>query len=104
MRELGGYDTDPAIGRSEDYDFFMRLYAAGYRGYNFQEILFRYREERASYRKRKFRFAVVEARVRLRGFRLLGLLPTGLPYVLKPLVICLVPVGLYRRIRKAVFK
>jgi glycosyltransferase involved in cell wall biosynthesis len=104
VKAAGGYDCDPAIGRSEDYDLFMRLHAAGSRGYNFQDFLFEYREELGSFRKRKFRYAITEARVRFRGFRKLGLLPLGLPYVIKPILIGLIPKGLYTRIRKAAFK
>ena len=103
LRAAGGYDSDPAIGRSEDYDLFMRLYASGSRGYNIQEYLLEYREELGSMRRRKYRFAVTEARVRLRGFRRLGLLPFGLPYVAKPLVIGLIPKSVYTLARKTVF-
>lgn len=104
LRAANGYDTDAAIGRSEDYDLFMRLHAAGYPGYNLPERLFRYREELGSFRKRRFRYALTEARVRYRGFRRLGLLPGGLPFVVKPVLIGLIPKALYTRVRKAVFK
>lgn len=100
----GGYDSSPDIGRSEDYDLFMRLYQAGLQGYNLQEHLFEYREELGSFRKRKFRYALTEARVRFRGFRRLGLLPKGFFFVLKPLFIGLIPKRLYARIRKALFE
>jgi len=104
LRAASGYDTDAAIGRSEDYDLFMRLHAAGSVGYNLPERLFRYREDLGSFRKRKFRYALTEARVRYRGFRRLGLLPAGLPFVIKPVLIGLIPRALYTRVRKAVFK
>lgn len=104
LRAAGGYDSSPEIGRSEDYDLFMRLHAAGARGYNLQEYLLSYREELGSFRRRKYRYALTEARVRWRGFRRLGLLPRGLPFVVKPLLVGLIPRGAYNRIRKAVFK
>ena len=103
LRAAGGYDSNPAIGRSEDYELFMRLYASGSRGYNIQEYLLEYREELGSFRKRKYRYALTEARVRLRGFRLLGLLPRGIPYILKPLLIGLIPKRLYTGARKLAF-
>lgn len=104
LAAAGGYDCRPEIGRSEDYDLFMRLHAAGLCGYNLQERLFEYREELGSFKKRKFRYALTEARVRLRGFRRLGLLPAGLPYVVKPILVGLIPKALYTRVRKAVFR
>ena len=61
-------------------------------------------EEAGSFRKRKFRFAITEARVRWRGFRLLGLLPRGLPYVIKPILIGIIPKALYAQFRKAILK
>jgi glycosyltransferase EpsE len=103
LKDAGGYDCDPSIGRSEDYDLFMRLYASGSRGYNIQEDLLRYREDLDSLKKRKFRYAVTEARVRLRGFRRLGLLPKGLAYAAKPILVGLIPKAIYKRMRKAAF-
>jgi glycosyltransferase EpsE len=103
LRAAGGYDEDPALGRSEDYDLFMRLYASGSRGYNIQDYLLEYREELGTYRRRKFRYALTEARVRARGFYRLGLLPLGLPYIVKPIVIGLFPKRAYTRARKALF-
>lgn len=37
-----GYRVERVTRRVEDYDLFMRLYAAGYRGYNIQMPLLRY--------------------------------------------------------------
>lgn len=101
LRSAGIYEEDPRIGRSEDYDLFMRLYAMGHRGYNLPDRLFLYREERGSLKRRKFRYALTEARVRYRGFSRLGLLPLGLPYVLKPVLIGLIPKSAYALMRKA---
>lgn len=103
LKAVGGYDCDPAVGRSEDYDLFMRLYAAGSRGYNIQEPLLLYREDHGSFKKRKFLYAMTEARVRARGFRRLGLLPLGLPFIAKPILIGLLPASFYKRVRMAVF-
>jgi glycosyltransferase EpsE len=104
LRAAGGYDSSPEIGRSEDYDLFMRLHEAGSRGYNLQEYLLSYREELGSFKRRKFRYALTEARVRWRGFHRLGLLPLGLPFVVKPILVGLIPRTAYTRIRKAISK
>src|SRR5512145_1057218 len=60
LRRAGGYDTSRSVGRSEDYQLFMRLYAEGSKGYNIQEALLEYREEQKSFRKRKLRYAFTE--------------------------------------------
>jgi len=103
LRAAGGYREDPAVGRSEDYELFMRLHAEGHRGCNIQEYLLEYREDPDSVKRRKIKYALAEARVRLRGFKRLGLLPGGIPYVVKPLVIGLVPKRAYSLARKLVF-
>lgn len=104
MRSLGGYRVGAGVGRSEDYDLFLRLYAAGLKGYNFQEILFRYREDRASFKKRKLRYTLTEAKVRANGYRKLGMMPWALPFVIKPLLVGMIPAVVYRLMRKALFK
>ena len=89
---VGGYSEEKIMRRAEDYDLWMRLYAAGYEGANLQEILFDYREDKDSFKKRAYRYRVDEARVRLRGFRAMGMLfPTGWIYVLKPFLVGLIP-------------
>jgi glycosyltransferase EpsE len=103
LRAVGGYDADPAIGRSEDYDLFMRLQASGSRGYNIQDYLLEYREELGSFKKRKFKYALIEAKVRYRGFRRLRLFPGCIPYIAKPILIGLIPKLAYTKARKAVF-
>lgn len=100
MEQLGGYCVSPKILRAEDYDFFMRLYASGYQGYNLPELLFRYREDGHSYIKRKYRYRIHECRVRYQGFRNLGILKGNLHYVAKPLVAGMVPAGCMKAFRK----
>lgn len=89
IEEAGGYAEDAV--RCEDYDLWMRLYAMGYLGYNLQEFLLNFREDSAAYSRRAYRYRIYEARIRYRGFRALGLLPLALPYVLKPLIVGLLP-------------
>jgi glycosyltransferase EpsE len=103
VKAAGGYACDPAVGRSEDYELFMRMYSRGVRGHNIQEYLLNYREELGSYRRRKFRYALTEARVRFRGFRRLGLLPRGLLYVVKPILVGLMPKRIYTAARTTAF-
>ena len=98
------YSENKKIGRSEDYDLFMRMYAAGFKGYNFQETLLRYREDRNAHKKRKFKFTFAEARVRFNGFKLLKLFPKGIIYVIKPILIGLIPAKIWFSLRKGHFK
>lgn len=92
LRTAQGYRVRRCTCRTEDYDLFMRMYALGMRGANLQENLYNYREDRANMDKRKYRYRVNEAFVRYQGFWKLGLLPQGLPYVMKPLLVGLIPI------------
>ena len=99
--QIGGYSLAPRHRQLEDYELFMRLHRNGLRGYNLQEPLLQYREDAAAYAKRGYRRRIREARLRLEGFRKLGLLrPSTLPYAVKPLAVGALPVPLYQWIRR----
>lgn len=91
IKDLNGYKDESRTLRCEDYDLWMRLYAKGYKGYNLQEPLFEYYEGRYSYNKRKFKYRISEMRTRYYGFKKMNLLPGGLIYVIKPLIIGIIP-------------
>lgn len=96
----GGYNTHKYCTRVEDYELFLRFYEKGYRGYNLQSFLFCYREDKDSYKKKKYIYRINEAKVRYRGFKNLGLLPKGIFYVLKPLVVGVMPPIILKNIKK----
>lgn len=77
--------------RAEDYDFFMRAYAKGFRGENIAEYLYNIREDAVSFSRRTYVERFWEMKVRWDGFRMLGLLPRGIPYIVKPLIVGLIP-------------
>ncbi len=97
----GGYQVSPETLRCEDYEIFMRLHRAGYQGYNIQMPLFRYREDQASFLKRKFCYRVNEAKLRYRNFRAMHLLfPFGWLYVLRPVLAGLLPAAALAGIKR----
>lgn len=98
--KLGGYWDEPRTQRCEDYDLWMRLYEAGYKGYNIQEPIFEYYEGRNSYRKRKLKYRIAEMRTRFYGYRRLRLMPLGIVYTIKPLVVGLIPSVCLVKMRK----
>lgn len=78
--------------RCEDYELFMRLAQLGYRGYNIQKELFRYREDKISYKKRKMKYRIDEMKLRYRSFSSMGLMsPLGWLYVIRPVAAGCVP-------------
>lgn len=99
LRKVGCYRVEKITRRCEDMDLFLRMYAAGMKGYNIQEVLFKVYEGRGAYRRRKYRFRFDEVKVRYHGFKALGLMPKAIPYVIKPLIVGLLPMGIVKRLR-----
>lgn len=97
--KVNGYKVGWATQRSEDYDFFLRCYAEGFYGYNLQEFLFKYREDAKAYKRRGYKHRLGETIVRFNGFKKLGLLPRNFLYVIKPLIVGLIPQSLLSVLR-----
>ena len=95
-----GYRVAKETRRCEDYDLFMRMYSLGYKGCNLQEKLYKYRIllDNGKYRPMKYR--IDEAKVRYIGFKKMNLGIKSIPYIVKPIIIGLIPQKLFRKIRK----
>ena len=98
LERTGGYRVAKETRRAEDYDLFMTIQTFG-KGENLPENLYYFCESAQARKRRKYRYRLDEARVRLKGFQKLGLLPGGLPYVIKPLLVGLIPVPLLEKIK-----
>ncbi|RHV63231.1 glycosyltransferase [Clostridium sp. OM02-18AC] len=93
LLQVNGYRAVKETRRAEDYDLFMRLYAAGLKGYNLQKPLLRYYIDD---RKTSYQCRMEEVKVRYQGFKQLGLMPWALPYVIRPLLVGLIPKRMLR--------
>jgi glycosyltransferase EpsE len=100
LRDLGGYGTDAWLRRSQDYHLWFRLYAAGHRGVNLQEVLYRVRDGRDAVGRRGFSVRLMEARIMWFGFRLLKFPLWQYFRILRPLVLGLIPGWLYAHLHK----
>lgn len=96
LRKLNGYSNQDYALRAEDYELFMRAYSMGMRGYNLQECLILYREDKNAYKKRKYRYRICEYHVRKKGFHSLGIHKGNFRYVIKPLIVGLIPKKILR--------
>ena len=90
LYNAGLYRVAKETYRTEDYDLFMTLQTIS-SGANLDKHLYYFCEDKAARKRRKYRYRIDEARVRYRGFSKLGLLPRGIFYVIKPLVVGLIP-------------
>ena len=99
--ENTGYLASEETLRCEDYEIFMNLAGRGQHGYNLQENLFYYRETRDSYKRRKVKFRMNEAKIRYRNYKKMGLLfPVGWIYVLRPIAACLIPAKILELVKR----
>lgn len=87
----GGYSESEEFSRVEDYELWVRMYAEGYRGGNIHEPLYRMRDDRNAANRRKWKYRVNEARVRLLAVRSLKLPVWMSVYALYPLLMGLLP-------------
>ncbi len=100
LEAAGGYCERKRCLLCEDYDLLLRLYHLGYKGANLQALLFDYSMIGIEEKRRKYRFRINEAMVRLIWFGRLGMLPQALPYVVKPLIVGLLPLPLLNYLRR----
>lgn len=87
----GGYAVKWYTKRAEDYELFMRMYSLELKAGNIQECLYKIREDKDAFARRKYKYRFQEAYVRMIGFWRLRLYPIGAIYVLKPLIVGLIP-------------
>jgi glycosyltransferase involved in cell wall biosynthesis len=98
---VDGYRVAKETRRGQDADLYMRMYAAGMRGYNLQEKLFEYYEGKLSIARIPMRHRWNSVVIRYKGYKAMGLIPEGLPFLLKPLVVRMIPrplLRLYKRV------
>lgn len=72
LEALGGYSESKDTLRVEDYDLWVRMYAAGYCGFNTQEILYSMRDDRNAISRRTFQSRINESKVILRAGKAFG--------------------------------
>lgn len=97
---VGGYTVDEHLLRVEDYHLWIKMYAAGYKGKNIHEPLYQMRDDKNAYNRRKFKFRINEAYVKLLAVKELKLPVWMVVYSLRPIVIGLMPRFLYDLLHK----
>jgi len=90
-RELGGYSVLERTTKGQDWDLWFRFFAKNYCGYNLQEPLLIYHEDKNDYKKRTFKTSMKFFKTALFGFKLIK--PPFYKWILvfKPVVSFFVP-------------
>ena len=86
-----GYPEGKWALRSEDYAFLMERYATELRGENTTDAVYYIREDSGTFKRRKYRYRLIETSVKWKGFSTLGLMPKGILFAIKPLIVGLLP-------------
>lgn len=95
INHVGGYSVSPKLLRVEDYHLWYKLYLAGYRGVNFEEPLYKCRDDRDAVSRRKLTYRLNECYVKWLIFRDFHLPLSNIVYVVRPLLVGLLPRFLY---------
>jgi len=103
MERVRGYTEDKRMLRVEDINLWIKLYTVGYKGYNLQEPLYKMRNDKNAFHRRKYRYRINSTYVRLRGCRDLHLGCRAYLKAFKPMIAGLVPTRIrqYIRIRQS---
>ncbi len=88
LKAVNGYTVDRRLLRVEDYHLWMKLYVAGYKGYNLMAPLYKMRDDRSAKSRRTWQNRWNEVYVKWVGYRMLHL-----PFYVYPM--CLVPIIKY---------
>ena len=97
---VSGYSESPHLLRVEDYHLWMKMYKAGFSGKNIPDPLYQMRDDQNAYSRRKFRYRLNEAYVRILVVLELKLPIVGLIYSLRPILIGLLPAKIYDYLHK----
>ena len=102
MRQLNGYSIDRKCQRVEDYDLWVRMYEAGYKGYNLQEPLYSMRDDRNAMKRRSFCNRMNEARLKQYICKNFKLPVSDYLYVAVPIIKWLIPSSIYRKAHRKI--
>lgn len=97
---VNGYSESKRLLRVEDYHLWFKMYCAGYRGKNIEEPLYQMRDDRNAYHRRKFKYRINEAYVKQMIIKEFHLPMWNYIYVLRPILVGLLPNKLYDFLHK----
>lgn len=100
LESVNGYRVAEETRRVEDYDLVMRLAARGIIGMNLQKCLYGVYEPPQAYQRRTFKSRCAEIKVRFHGLRLMRSPFYDYLYLIKPVIVSLIPLRLLKAVKK----
>jgi glycosyltransferase involved in cell wall biosynthesis/peptidoglycan/xylan/chitin deacetylase (PgdA/CDA1 family) len=89
LLSVGAYDE--RYFRVEDYDLWLRMIARGFSMVTLPRVLYRVHWDIGDYSRKKIKDRISEVFLKLRAFRYLGMPLRYCPYILKPLLVGILP-------------
>ena len=86
--------------RVEDLHLWMKLYAQNHYGYNIQEPLYKMRDDRNAYSRRKFKYRINESYIKILTIKAFHFSWIYIVYALRPIIVGLLPAFLYDKLHK----
>ena len=99
-KAVSGYAVSKDRLRVEDWDLWVRMYEKGFKGYNLSEPLYKMRDDRNAYSRRKFKYRINESRVSASAVKKLKLSKINYIWVLRPIIAGLAPKFIYNLVHK----
>lgn len=99
-QDVDGYSVDEKLLRVEDYHLWVKMYAKGYIGYNIQEPLYKMRDDKHAIKRRNFKNRINEMYVKYLALKLLDTSVWYGIYILRPILVGILPHKLYLYLHK----
>lgn len=101
--DVGKYTVSNITYRTEDYDLFVKLYNAGYKGANIKEALVKVRRGVDAYKRRKFKYRIDESKCKYKAYKLLKPGSNNFYVCILPIIKGLIPLKVFRLYHKKKF-
>lgn len=98
FKAVGGYSVDDRLLRVEDYHLWFKLFAAGYKLYMLNEVIYKMRDDRDAFSRRTWKSRLNEAYVKHIGYKMINLPWYYQFFVLKPIVLSFMPSFMYKKV------
>lgn len=100
LEAVNGYSVEKKYLRVEDYHLWVKMYEKGYKGKNIQLPLYQMRDNYEASNRRKFKFRLNEAYVRIMLVKQLKMAAWKYIFALRPIIIGLIPNFFYNKLHK----
>lgn len=95
FKAVGGYSVGDRFLRAEDYHLWFKLFAAGYKLFMLNDVIYKMRDDRNALSRRTFKCRRNIAYVMHKGFKMIGLPWYTQIFTLKPILMYFMPSTVY---------